>query len=313
VSSKPQLQVRVETLVQHVLDKGRIEDDTVECKAQWPAPSVETALRIGGMANVARSMPALLIVGLDEDAKLITSLTNPPDPSDWFGQFEKWFDQVAPQKLNHQDVWIGDEKVVAVEWDTAAAPFVVNMAVPGKTHNFVVPWRDGTRYRSAHYNELVRIVLPRAEAPQVDWLGAECRLFWDGSETAFGVQLTAEVTVLLPPGAQALLLDRGVTGELSHDDANVTALQGRWFILTFQGPDRDHVLIDKPMRFSIRLIGTYQCESSDQGIDFLQRAPDLSLRLTLMFAGSPTRHIVQFPSLSPIARPLTIADARWGC
>src|SRR5437763_2002324 len=89
-----QLEARVLGLVDTVLSGGRVEDDFVESKSNWPALS--KARQLAASANSARGDPVLWIIGLDEDAHQLIPLDS-TDPSQWWSQISARFDQdVAP-------------------------------------------------------------------------------------------------------------------------------------------------------------------------------------------------------------------------
>lgn len=64
------------------------------------------------------------------------------------------------------------QSVVAVLFDTERAPFTVKNPAFGQTGGgpveLEVPWRDGTRIRSARRSELVQLLSPLAERPSLD-------------------------------------------------------------------------------------------------------------------------------------------------
>jgi hypothetical protein len=68
-----QLEARVIDLVDLVLAGGRIEDDLVECKSQWPDPQQRSSTRqLAGHANKAHDEPILWIIGIDEKTHTLT-------------------------------------------------------------------------------------------------------------------------------------------------------------------------------------------------------------------------------------------------
>ncbi|WP_433678044.1 transposase [Nocardia sp. CA-119907] len=67
------IEARVLDIVTRVVGGGRAEDDSVECKAQWPGDPAKAARRIAAISNAARGDDVIWIVGLDEDGQVIAS------------------------------------------------------------------------------------------------------------------------------------------------------------------------------------------------------------------------------------------------
>src|SRR6266498_4292413 len=121
-----QLEARVIDLVDHVLAGGRIEDDLVECKGQWPDQQNPRSTRqLAGAANKARGGPILWIIGLDEDAHLLTEV-HPVDVADWWPAMSSRFDQEAPELEHHLVVHVGERQAVtALRFLTDRSPYLI--------------------------------------------------------------------------------------------------------------------------------------------------------------------------------------------
>jgi len=144
-------------------------------KAAWPDPQ-KAARRIAGHANAARGAEILWLIGVDEARGVVGAQAN--EMATWFPQVEANFDGLAPA---HTDLIVPTtgQSLVAVLFETERAPFVVKNPAYGQTGGgpveLEVPWRDGTRVRSARRSEMVRLLSPLAELPSLD------------VETGFGV------------------------------------------------------------------------------------------------------------------------------
>jgi len=168
-----QLEARVIELVDLVLAGGRIEDDLVECKGQWPDPQKRRSVRqLAGAANKARGEPILWIIGLDEDAHMLTEVRS-VEVADWWPAMSSPFDQEAPELEHHLVVRIGERQAVtALRFLTDRSPYVIKGGGEGGTLDREVPIRDGTGTRSARRDELVRLLIPAVAPPAAKLLSA---------------------------------------------------------------------------------------------------------------------------------------------
>jgi len=152
-----------------------VEDSRVELKAEWIDPK-KAARRIAGHANAARGEPILWLIGVDEERGIVGA--NFQELADWFTVVEECFDGICPtlQSLNVPY----DGSVVAALWfDTSRAPFVVRNPAFGNTAGegvkFEVPWREGTKIRSATRHELILLLSSIGGVPKFEILEGEIR------------------------------------------------------------------------------------------------------------------------------------------
>jgi len=180
VLTSAQLETRVLELVDAVRGGDRIEDDLVECKSRWP--STDKARQLAGSANSARGDPLLWILGLDENARQVVPI-NDQDPAQWWSQIQARFDQdIAPALTMHLRVPVGEnEAVIALLFATDRAPYLVKAS--GGSPEREVPIRDGTRTRSAHRDELIRMMTPLLTIPEVVVLNSHIDSRWYPPET----------------------------------------------------------------------------------------------------------------------------------
>src|SRR5258707_3366569 len=74
----------------------------------------------------------------------------------WYPQLKKEFDQgIAPALIANINIAVDGATVVALLCETTSAPFVVK--VPN-TDRLEIPWREGTRTRSATRFEVTKIL-----------------------------------------------------------------------------------------------------------------------------------------------------------
>lgn len=157
-------------IVHLVESANRIEDERVELKRDWPDP-VTAARRIAAHCNATMGSSVLWIIGLDEQNGVIP--VTPTELADWWQQVESCFDHLAPS-VRDLIVPVGSHTVIALLFDTSRAPFVIRNPKFGSPGGGAVerevPWREGTRVRSARRDDLVRILVPHSQLPEVEVL-----------------------------------------------------------------------------------------------------------------------------------------------
>jgi hypothetical protein len=141
------------------------EDQRVELKADWIEPN-KAARQIAAIANAARGVPVLWLVGVDEK-KGVTG-AGMVDLARWYPQVVSQFDGLAPD-VTPVNVPVAGNTVVALLLETARAPFVVRVEGMDRLE---VPWRGNTSVRSARRDELLRILSPLQRLPHFETLGA---------------------------------------------------------------------------------------------------------------------------------------------
>lgn len=146
------------------IDRGaRREDDRVELKRQPKATALENARRIAGHANQVREGQILWLFGIDEDGTRHPLPSILADPNEWWPPIAACFDDVAPSP-----VFASVDGLLAVGFDTERVPFVIRHS--DQIVSREVPWREGTRVRSANRFDLLRLLVPVASQPQLTLL-----------------------------------------------------------------------------------------------------------------------------------------------
>lgn len=141
------------SILQRVRSRHPSEDSCVECKASWPDVK-NVARQLAGMANAAKGEPILWLIGVDEKGAAIPGAKH-LELNNWYPQLVKEFDGLAPQLLVDLNINVDEKTVVALVFETTNVPFVIK--VPN-TDRLEVPWREGTRTRSATRAELTRLL-----------------------------------------------------------------------------------------------------------------------------------------------------------
>jgi len=146
------------------------EDSRVELKAEW-IQAEKAARRLAGHANAAGGAPVLWLVGVNEKKGVVGARHE--DLADWYPKVQAQFDGLAPQLVDY-NIPVGGKTVVALLFETERAPFVVKNPCFGKKDGGPVerevPWREGTRVRSARRADLVRLLSPLQALPDFEVL-----------------------------------------------------------------------------------------------------------------------------------------------
>ncbi len=168
-----QLEALVIQAVNRLRAGDNTEDDRVEFKRSWP--DTAKARQLAGAANRAAGNDLVYIIGIDERSGDIHP-TGEVDPAKWWAEMERAFDQTSPELVRHLNVHISEkDKVVALLFQTDRSPYVVKVQNGGATER-EVPIRVGTRTRSAHRHELLRMLYPAISVPRLTGLDGSLRL-----------------------------------------------------------------------------------------------------------------------------------------
>jgi hypothetical protein len=166
-----QLEHRVLLILDRLRAKEPTEDLRVEIKTEWPTDISRAARRIAGHANAARGEPILWIIGADEKQGVIVG-AGEEELANWWPQIQSQFSEgVAPDLLLHLIVPTEAKAVVALLLDTTRTPYVVKNP-DGGTVQLEVPWRDATSVKSARRSDLIRMLVPLQQLPDVEILDA---------------------------------------------------------------------------------------------------------------------------------------------
>jgi len=146
-------------VIERIESRQPIEDSKVELKAKWPDDPAKAARRIAGHANAARGERILWLIGVDENNGVIGA--DYQEMTDWFTGVSGQFDGLAPRCIDLNVPAKDGKTVVALVFETDRAPFVVKNPHHGRRKDdpisLEVPWREGTRVRTASRSDLIRI------------------------------------------------------------------------------------------------------------------------------------------------------------
>jgi len=147
-----------------------IEDSRVELKSTWLDSNERVARRIAGHANAARGENILWLIGVDEK-KGVIGVDSSTDLAIWYSTVQKCFNEVSP-RLTDLNIYRNDATVVALLFETDRAPFIVKNPAYGKTKGdsveFEIPWREGTRIRTASRSDIILLLSPLELLPDIE-------------------------------------------------------------------------------------------------------------------------------------------------
>ena len=157
-----------------MVEKGQPNEDArVELKADWIDPR-KAARRLAGHANASRGDAILWLIGVDQENGVKGAIHS--ELSNWYLQVVAEFDGVAPT-MTDVNVPHNGVTVAALYFETDRAPYVVKNpqygAANGSSIALEVPWRDGTRVRTAKREDLIRLLVPVLSTPDVEILSGE--------------------------------------------------------------------------------------------------------------------------------------------
>jgi hypothetical protein len=151
------IQARAYNVIDRVISGQPVEDDGVELKAEWLVDVGRAARRIAAHANASHGEPILWLVGVDEGARSVPGVLA-VELAEWLPAVEAEFNEVAPA-IQVVTVPYEGVTVMALHIETDAAPYMVKVKAAGPVDR-EVPYRDGTRTRSASRSEVVRMLAP---------------------------------------------------------------------------------------------------------------------------------------------------------
>lgn len=138
----------------------------------------------------------LWIVGVDEKLGVVGCGTNESEV--WYAQVQSYFDGPAPSLM---DLALPHESllVVALTFCTDQAPYVVRNPLFGKSGHSIaleVPWREGLQTRTATRRDLLQVLVPAMQIPDLEVLGCALafrRATKNEGDTKYSVTFTMDV------------------------------------------------------------------------------------------------------------------------
>lgn len=152
-------------VIERVQGGQPVEDARVELKSEWPKDEHAAARRLAGHANSAHGEPILWLIGINEKKKQVVG-ADYVEQANWWSKVQSLFVELPPDMIP-LNIPYDSKTVAALLFETERRPFVVK--VPGGGHiDAEVPWRDGTRIRSARRRELLGILTVASKNPSIE-------------------------------------------------------------------------------------------------------------------------------------------------
>jgi len=205
-----QLTSRVIDLVATIVNGERIEDALVEAKADWIDP-FHAARQLAAHANAALGEDVLWILGLKEGEGV--KVLSEQEPAAWFAQVAAAFDGPAP-RVHDLKVDTPHGRVHALSFTTQEPPYVIAAKPAANQKAPEILWRESTGVRHARRADLLRLLLPRAQLPEIEVL--TCTLFAH-DRTDNNLMLQLELYVVPAESASAVFPNHRQRGELRRD------------------------------------------------------------------------------------------------
>lgn len=292
------MEMRVLAAVQLARSQGEAQEDSfIEFKRELPEP-LKAARQIAALCNASRGDEVLWIVGIDPRGRAAPTPTL--ETQDWWPAVEKYFDEITPQM---RQIIVSVEVGIAVLglfFDSDRAPFVVTTDRKGNAER-EIPWRSGTRTRSIHRHELLKLLTPLVPLPQVE-------LIWASVHASRNARIPPAPDMNRPGSEPAIhaQVACGVFVEVSrpttfpaHRQGAILALDGQQHSLRMTPParggnnDTEHTVVASAHGIRVEHPGAMQLESfltfrSDIGrvSQWLWGLPQMALSLTLSITGS---------------------------
>lgn len=170
---KSEIESWVLTIVDRIVKSQPLEDSRIELKSEWPSDPFKAARQIAAHANSARGESILWIIGLDEKDGMIGAKQE--EFSNWWAKVTSWFDEKITPRLIDLNIPYNEKTLVALLLETDRAPFVIKNR-SGKLPHREVPWREGTKTRTAHRSDLLKILAPISKLPKFEVLESKVEL-----------------------------------------------------------------------------------------------------------------------------------------
>lgn len=164
-----QVEVRAIQILDRLEKGGLREDSLVELKREISEP-YKIARRIAGHCNAARCDTVLWIIGADEKDGVVG--WSSPDLAEFLPKVWRFFEGHYPSCIDVHFEYNGEQCTV-LAFDTSRPPYLVkneNFGGNGVVIEREIPWREGTRLRTATRADVLRLILDQTKLPDVEIL-----------------------------------------------------------------------------------------------------------------------------------------------
>jgi len=170
-------------------------------KSTWPAEPGEAARRIAGHANAARGSPILWLIGVDERSGVVVGAER-AELANWYPQVGSHFDGLAPAVTDLNIPTAEKLTVVALVFETDRSPYVVKAS----NDRLEVPWREGTRVRSATREDLLRLLWRLHRLPTLEQRRGSMTATFGGDAAGPFVEWTLEAWLYVYPEGEGYVV-----------------------------------------------------------------------------------------------------------
>jgi hypothetical protein len=166
-----QVEMRAIRILDRLARREFREDSLVEIKRALPE-DYKVARRIAAHCNASRGDTILWIIGADEKEGVVG--WSAPDFADFLPRIWSFFDGCAPD-CTEVALDYGGIPCTALAFSANRTPYLVKNPSfgTGGVIEREIPWRDGTRVRTATRDEVIRLLLDRSVAPDIEFFRGE--------------------------------------------------------------------------------------------------------------------------------------------
>lgn len=199
---KQELEVLILDIAESIDSGSLVEDQTIELKSVFPDNEKKAARQIAGLANAARSEGVTWIVGMDEVRGVIG--VDKTEIADWWPAVKKHFSSACPSLETVAVKKLKGKTVLGLHFRTLEIPYLVNNPNGGQVISREIPWREGNSTRTAKRDDVLRMLVPRVKAPQLEVLSMTVTFTSNLSVREFAIHSevylysSTETTVTIP-------------------------------------------------------------------------------------------------------------------
>ncbi|ASN39997.1 hypothetical protein CGQ24_13890 [Arthrobacter sp. 7749] len=196
------------------------EDDLLEFKRDYfKGDKFDKGVRqLAGSLNRAAGEPVLLVFGVEDQTGKCYK-TDPVDLNEWWPSVQSKFDQVSPELIRHVPILIDGITIQALAISSDRAPYVFRVS-GHSPHDREIPIREATGTRSAHRDQILRMLAQQTKMPTVDTILGECRLmefeaFGDPEEPEYLLRFDGSFRLFFDPHGSAMIPRHRFTGTVN--------------------------------------------------------------------------------------------------
>ena len=242
------------------------------------------------------------LIGLDENKKAVTGADD-TEFANWWPKVVAEFQDVYPQLAYHINVPVDGLTVSAMLFETDRAPFLIKNPVAGQPHGgpveLEVPWREGTRIRSARRSELLRMLATQVTLPEVQVRYCQLTLKRTRSDVPMRQWYLHADLYVIPSRDQSIVIPYhqcGLTFEIDGviDEITMSQVDLDDYSSSRKPKSKNEVIVDNPKLLKLTGSASLPLKSDDytghKARVVLMLSPvqtDRSIRITLTLPSVP--------------------------